>query len=106
MNQGLIGSPKKECADDIGISDVGQLIALLEETLDVVTEGLIVIIDAAGLAGKPIVLKPKTEVRFLGVLEDVCRCAVPLWERCAEDVFGKSLRPRRWGLRLRSLLAL
>jgi hypothetical protein len=41
VNQGLIGSPGQERADDIDISDVGQLITLLGETLDVVTEGLI-----------------------------------------------------------------
>jgi hypothetical protein len=41
MNQGLVGSPGQECVDDIGISDVGQLIALLGETSDVFTDGLI-----------------------------------------------------------------
>jgi hypothetical protein len=41
MDQGLVGSPRQERADDVGISDVGQLIALFGETSDVVTEGLV-----------------------------------------------------------------
>jgi hypothetical protein len=41
VNQGLVGSPRQERADDVGISDVGQLITLLGETADVVIEGLI-----------------------------------------------------------------
>jgi hypothetical protein len=40
VNQGLIGSPRQECADDIGIGNVGQVIALPGEMSDVVTEGL------------------------------------------------------------------
>jgi hypothetical protein len=41
VNQGLVGSPGQEHADDVGINDVGQLIALLGETANVVTQGLI-----------------------------------------------------------------
>jgi hypothetical protein len=41
VNQGLIGSPRQECTNDVDISDVGQLIALLGETSDVVTKGLV-----------------------------------------------------------------
>jgi hypothetical protein len=41
VNQGLIGSPEPECADYVGIGDVGQLIVLPRKTSDVVTEGLI-----------------------------------------------------------------
>jgi hypothetical protein len=67
MNQGLVGSPEKECADDIDISDVGQLIALLEETLDVVMEGLIWL--------RPIVLEvlgvPRARVGALKISHEV-----------------------------------
>jgi hypothetical protein len=41
VNQGLVGSPGQERIDDVGISDVGQLIALVGETLDGVMEGLV-----------------------------------------------------------------
>jgi hypothetical protein len=64
-----------------------------------------VIIYAAGLAGKLVLLKPKVGVRFLGVFEDICRCAISLWERHAEDVPGESLRARRWGAQATSSLA-
>ena len=38
MNQGLIGGPKKESSYDVGIGDVGQLIALLGEASNVPTK--------------------------------------------------------------------
>jgi hypothetical protein len=41
MNQGLVGSPEQECADDVSIGDVGQLVALPVEASDIVIEGLI-----------------------------------------------------------------
>jgi hypothetical protein len=40
VNQG-VGSPRQERADDIDISDIGQLIALFGEMSDVVMEGLV-----------------------------------------------------------------
>jgi hypothetical protein len=40
VNQDLIGSPGQERADEVGISDIGQLIALFGETSDVVMEEL------------------------------------------------------------------
>jgi hypothetical protein len=64
VNQGLVGSPEQEHIDDVGISDVGQLIALVGETLDVVMEGLVQFV--------PIVLEvlgvPRTRVGALKVL--------------------------------------
>jgi hypothetical protein len=41
VNQGLVGGPGQESADNVGVGDVGQLVALLGEASDVVTEGLI-----------------------------------------------------------------
>ena len=35
MNQGLIGGPRQESSFDVGVSDVGQLVALPGEALDV-----------------------------------------------------------------------
>ena len=40
MNQGLAGVPGKESSDDVGVDDVGQLVALPGEAPDVPTEGL------------------------------------------------------------------
>jgi hypothetical protein len=62
MNQGLVGSPRQERADDVGINDVGQLIALLGETANVVTEGLIWLL--------PIVLEvPRVPRAHVGALK-------------------------------------
>ena len=41
MNQGLIGGPKKESSYDVGIGDVGQLIALLGEASNVPTKSFL-----------------------------------------------------------------
>ena len=38
MNQGLIGGPEQENSYDIGVGNVGQLIALPREALDVPTK--------------------------------------------------------------------
>ena len=35
MNQGLVGGPRQEGSYDVGVGDVGQLIALLGEASDV-----------------------------------------------------------------------
>jgi hypothetical protein len=58
-----------------------------------VADDEVVIIRAASLIGKQVVLKPKVGVRFLGVFEDVSQRSIPLWEQCVEDVLGESLRP-------------
>ena len=39
MDQGLIGGPRQESSYDVGIGDVGQLVALLGEAPDVTTKG-------------------------------------------------------------------
>ena len=39
MNQGLTCGPRQEGSYDIGVSDIGQLIALPGEVLDVPTKG-------------------------------------------------------------------
>ena len=39
MNQGFAAGPRQESSYDIGVGDVGQLIALLEEALDVSMKG-------------------------------------------------------------------
>jgi hypothetical protein len=41
VNQGLVGSSGQECANDVDVGDVGQLIALPREASDVVEERLI-----------------------------------------------------------------
>ena len=41
MNQGLVGGPKQEGPDDVGVSDVGQLVALPGEALDVPTKSFL-----------------------------------------------------------------
>ena len=41
MDEGLIGHAIDEGIDDIGIGDVGKLITLLGEALDVLPKGLI-----------------------------------------------------------------
>ena len=38
MDQGLVGGPRQESSYDVGVDDVGQLIALPGETLDVPTK--------------------------------------------------------------------
>ena len=40
MNQGLVGGPGQENSYDVGVGDVGQVVALPGEALDVPTEGL------------------------------------------------------------------
>ena len=37
VDQGLAGRPKQEGSDDVGIGDIGQLVALPREALDVLT---------------------------------------------------------------------
>ena len=39
MNQGLVGGPRQEGPYDVCVSDIGQLIALPGEVLDVPTKG-------------------------------------------------------------------
>ena len=39
VNQGLAGDPRQESSYDVGIGDVGQLVALLREASDVPTKG-------------------------------------------------------------------
>ena len=39
MDQGLAGGPRQECSYDVGIGDVGQLVALPGEAPDVYTKG-------------------------------------------------------------------
>jgi hypothetical protein len=41
MDQGLTGGPRQESPDDIGISDVRQLVALSGEASDVLMESLV-----------------------------------------------------------------
>ena len=41
MDERLIGCAKDEGVNDVGVSDVGELIALLGEMLDVLLEGLV-----------------------------------------------------------------
>ena len=41
MDERLIGHAADEGVDDVGVGDVGELIALLGETLDVLPEGLV-----------------------------------------------------------------
>ena len=38
VDQGLIGGPKQEGSDDVGVGDIGQLIAFTGEASDVVAE--------------------------------------------------------------------
>jgi hypothetical protein len=38
MDQGLTGGPRKECPDDIGVGDIGQLVALPGEASNVLTK--------------------------------------------------------------------
>ena len=39
VNQGLIGGPRQESSYDVGVDDVGRLVALPGEALDVPTNG-------------------------------------------------------------------
>jgi hypothetical protein len=41
MDERLAGRATDEGIDDVGVSDVGELVVLLGETLDVLSEGLI-----------------------------------------------------------------
>ena len=41
MDERLVGHATDQYIDDVSVGDVGELIALLEETLDVLPEGLV-----------------------------------------------------------------
>ena len=41
MDQGLVVSPEKECADDIRINDIREGVASLREPTDVIPQGLV-----------------------------------------------------------------
>ena len=63
MDQGLIGGPRYESSYDIGVSDVGQLVALPGEASDVPTKGfpklLLIVFEILGV--------PRTHVCALEV---------------------------------------
>ena len=40
MDQGLVGCPREECADDVCVDDVREGVASLEEPTDVIPQGL------------------------------------------------------------------
>jgi hypothetical protein len=62
MDQGLTGGPRQESLDDIGISDVRQLVALSGEASDVLVESLVLLLS--------IVLQiPGVPVACVGALE-------------------------------------
>ena len=46
VNQGLTGGPRQESSYDVGVGDVGQLVALLGEAPDVPMEGFISLLAA------------------------------------------------------------
>ena len=47
VDQGLIGCPGEECADDVHIDDIGEGVALLGEPADVIPQGLAGLLLAA-----------------------------------------------------------
>ena len=47
MDQGLIGCPREECADDVRINDIRKRVAPLQEPTDVIPQGLIGLLLAA-----------------------------------------------------------
>ena len=55
----------------------------------------IIIIRSTGLANKPIILKPQSEVHFLEVFWDVGRRSIPQWKGSVEDVSAKGLGSRQ-----------
>jgi hypothetical protein len=46
MHQGFVVCARPECRDDIGVADLGELMALLGETLDVILQGFTLLLPA------------------------------------------------------------
>ena len=40
MDQGLVGHPREECADDVHVDDIREVVASLGEPTDVIPQGL------------------------------------------------------------------
>ena len=47
MDQGLIGCPREECANDVRVDNIRKGVALLREPMDVILQGLIGLLLAA-----------------------------------------------------------
>ena len=70
-----------------------------------VADNKIVIIRSTGLAGKPIILEPQSEVHFPRVFWDVGWWSVPWREGSVDDVSTEGLRPRQVGAQASVLAA-
>ena len=66
MNQGLISGPKQEGSYDVGVSDIGQVVALPGEASDVSTKGSSGLLSAV----LEIPLVPRTLVHALEVFHE------------------------------------
>ena len=85
MNQGLAAHPGEECADEIGVDDIRERVALLGEAPNVVPQGLTGLLLTT--LEVPRVAEP--DVRALKVFDENLLEVCPI----ADSVGGQELQP-------------
>ena len=83
VNRGLVGGPRQESSYDVGVDDVGQLVALLGEAPDVSTKGFFGLLSTV----LEIPLVPRMLVRAMEVFHEELFQVPPTLDSVGRKVF-------------------